>query len=149
MGERANRLRNILGAALAWHGWTGMMAGLFLSGPWYEDAPTHPDPAHGATLLRSNHGSDIYLTAFQSTAHALLLLGGTALFAAGFVLLPKANPQARTGFLSFFTGWEFDDPHRMARWGAAAGVALTLVMLVGWGPPLVRWLNATGVVLNY
>ena len=140
MASRLNHARNVVGQGL----WTGgamlFMAGLMLRGLWGRSGTLAPDTLH--SVSNNSHGEITYWTAYQATACDLLLGWPFVIAAVGFILIPKT--------CSWNNGMSFaiHDPDRIAKWGWLVGLSLTALVIFVIGPPLVRALNAAGVVLG-
>lgn len=105
---------------------------------WSHAAPRVPSPATGQVYPHWYHG-DRYIDAFQSAGLHMLGMAfiGFPVFFLGFLILPKYW----TGERPFAFG--VHDLGTYLLW-LALFVALTFALLWFGGPPLVRWMFATG-----
>lgn len=143
MAGRINRLRNFVGTMAFACAFTTFLAAGAVGSFWEARAPHSPDPAHGVVQNMAGNSGRFY-TEFQSTATALALWTFGIGILAALLITPR---QSGAGILRF-VGTRPNDPDRVGRWGGAAGFLLALVGVFVIGAPLVRWLNAMGVVLH-
>ncbi|MEP9358480.1 hypothetical protein [Sphingomonas sp. KR3-1] len=128
MTDGLNRLRNLLSATAWAYGASSAALALLLSLWW---GTAHHRPGGGSSL-----GGPLDLLAITGFAFAAL----------GLAAVPRRNfrlgkRRDRASVVS-----DPDDPHRMARWGIAAGPALALLIVAVPGPPLAHWLQAHGMI---
>jgi hypothetical protein len=128
MIDGSNRLRNLLGATAWAYGASSVALALLLSAWW---GTAHHGPRGGSSL-----GGPL----------DLLAITGFTFFALGLAAVPRKNFRfgKHRGRVSVVS--DRDDPHRMARWGIVAGLALALLIVAVPGPPLAHWLQAQGLV---
>jgi hypothetical protein len=143
-----NRLRNALSGLLVSYGWVSFMFWMWLNWRWIGSAPIQPDQALGLVYRHNEHGALVYLSALQSTTGALIFMTSIPLLCLGMWIGPKKNLQVRRGWLSIRANWDRDDPAGLFWWAAAVGAALTPLLMVFVGRPLIEELNRLGFVLN-
>jgi hypothetical protein len=118
-----------------------LWATLFIIGEvWARAAPT----ATAQALYRHKGITCIgYFTAFQATAHALMLLA-PLLFGLGLIIAPKKNIRTRP--LSFT--FDADDPGKFRGRSQLVGMIGALVVIFTVGPAIVRFLLSAGLFFN-
>jgi hypothetical protein len=144
-----NAVLNVLGGFLAGYGVAGLVCFFVLVEAFRSRAPHVPDPAHGLIYPHNDHGWITYFSAFQATSCWLLLLTSISFAAIGWFILPKGNWIVRQGRLSIRSTFDFDDPHRIARWLGLAGLCMAPVVIFIFAPPFVSWLNQVGFVARF
>src|SRR5579872_1368097 len=141
-----NVIKNIVAGMLVGYGIAAFFLFFILDFYWTHIAPPEPDSQQGFVFGHNEHGAIVYFSAFQSTSCALLFATSIPLVFIGVAIFPKANVQSLgKGFLGRII-WDYDDPSRVAKWGAAIGSVLAPIVLLFLGAPFVHWLNRIGFV---
>jgi hypothetical protein len=145
-----NITRNAVGAFLFTYGLVGFFSLIYLNQHWIQLAPHAPDPAHGLLYPHNEEGhGTTYFSAFQGTACFLLFSTSVPLGMIGGFICPRKNERYKSSILSAHLTFDADDPFRVRRWGALAGLAFGLLFIFRIAPSLIDWLNTLGFVRTF
>jgi hypothetical protein len=148
MSDRANLARNAVGGVLWGYGLTAFACFFYLDWTWFHGAPADPDIAAGLIYSHDEHGVVRYLSAFQSTACALMFATSIPLAFVGFFIMPKKNIKGTVRWYAARFTFDQDDPRGLSKWSSIASAVLTPFLVFGAGPYLIHALNDLGFVLH-
>jgi hypothetical protein len=144
-----NAALNTLGGFFGGYGITAIVCFFVLVRTWASAAPHTPDPSGGLIYPHNEHGWITYLSGFQGTSLWLLFYTSFPFAALGWYLLPKRNWVVRKTRFSIGSTLDWDDPHKLSRWGMLAGACSALVIFFMVAPPVIIWLNRAGFVVGF
>lgn len=144
-----NAAFNALGGFFGGYGITAFVCFAVFGHTWVSAAPHTPDPSGGLIYPHNEHGWTTYLSGFQATSLWLLFYPSILFMALSSYLLPKRNWVVRKTRFSIGSTFDWDDPHKLSRWGVVAGACSALVILFVVSPPVIVWLNRAGFVMSF
>jgi hypothetical protein len=140
---------NLLGGFLGAYGLTSFVCFMFIARYFEASAPHRAILARGLIYPHNEHGLVTYFSAFQATSCWLLFCTSIPLGAMGGYILPRCQKWVVRGdHLQVSSTVDWDDPQRVTRWGALAGLSFALLVVFVLAPPAIAWLNRIGFVAN-
>jgi hypothetical protein len=143
-----NALRNMASGFLAGYGFAAFFLSLWLQARWVSAAPRVADRAAALVYPHNEHGVAAYFSAFQATAGTLLFSTSIPLVFLSAIIVPKLNITGDARWYAFRLQWDRNDPRHFWLPAFIVGGLAAPVILFAVGPPIIRALNAAGIVLN-
>lgn len=142
-------IRNALSGFLSAYGVIAFACLIYLQQRWNAAASHLPDVSRGLIVPHGEHGTIWYFSPFQGTSSVLLLATSVPLVLVGYLIAPKKNMVIRRRRASISATWDRDDARRLWPIGAACGTVAAPIIIFLIGPPVVRWLNAVGIIVGF
>ena len=148
MSAKSLSATHIIGAVIAGYASTCITFFFLLDFYWFGSAPYQPDHVFGFIYPHNEHGTVKYLSAFQVTSWSLLFGTFFPAFIIAGALMPRPDMKKWPRWCTESLTNPDEDPKGRLKWWMLASAAVTSILLVVLGAPLVRALNEAGLVLN-
>lgn len=145
---RDKTARLVSATLLAAYGWTSFLFVMAANWQWMKAAPRQPDAALGLVYPHNAHGTDLYMSAFQSTSISLVFLTSIPLFFLAMWMMPKRNVRVSKSRFAIQADWDLDGSKLLVSAVFGLGMLATVGLLYFAGPPVIGALNAAGFVLH-